>query len=98
MLSKRGYLYFLALGHGPGPKFVFTGPGTKFVFTGPGTKFVFVIPCTKFVIAGPGSQFVSTGSDPQFVLTPNLYSPGQPGLRLHIPTLSPQFVFTGPGL
>ena len=31
-------------------------------------------------------------------LTPNLYLPAQPGLSLHIPTLSPQFVFTGPGL
>ena len=35
---------------------------------------------------------------PQFVLTPNLYLPAQPSLILHIPTLSPQFVFTGPGL
>ena len=65
------------------------GPGLQFVFTGPGTKFVFT---------GPGSQFVFTGSDPQFVLTPNLYLPAQPGLSLHIPTMSPQFVFTGPGL
>ena len=35
---------------------------------------------------------------PQFVFTPNLYLPSQPSLILHIPTLSPQFVFTGPGL
>ena len=34
----------------------------------------------------------------QFVFSPNLYLPAQPGLSLHIPTLSPQFVFTGPGL
>ena len=31
-------------------------------------------------------------------LAPNLYLPAQPGLSLHIPTLSPQFLFTGPGL
>ena len=72
----------LALGPGPGPKFVFTGPGTKFVFTSPGPQFVFT---------GPGS-------DLRFVFTPNLYLPAQPGLSLHIPTLSTQFVFTGPGL
>ena len=35
---------------------------------------------------------------PQFVFTPNLYLPSQPSLILHIPTLSPQFVFSGPGL
>ena len=73
----------------PGPKFVFTGPGTKFVFTSPGPQFAFT---------GPGHQVVFTGSDSQFVFTPNLYLPAQPGLSLHIPTLSPQFVFTGPGL
>ena len=31
-------------------------------------------------------------------LAPNLYLPAQSGLSLHIPTLSPQFVFAGPGL
>ena len=31
-------------------------------------------------------------------LAPNLYLTAQPSLSLHIPTLSPQFVFTGPGL
>ena len=31
-------------------------------------------------------------------LAPNLYLPAQPGMSLHIPTSSPQFVFTGPGL
>ena len=56
------------------------GPGPKFVFTGPGLQFVFT---------GPGPQFVFTDSDPQFVLTPNLYLTAQPGLSLHIPTLSP---------
>ena len=79
----------LCLAIDPGPKFVFTGPGTKFVFTSPGPQFAFT---------GPGHQVVFTGSDSQFVFTPNLYLPAQPGLSLHIPTLSPQFVFTGPGL
>ena len=88
----------LCLAPGPGHKFDFTGPGPKFVFTGPGTKFVIFSPGPKFVFTIPGSQFVFTGSDHQFVFTPNLYLPAQPGLSLHIPTLSPQFVFTGPGL
>ena len=83
---------------GPGPQFLFTGLGPQFVFTWPGTKFVFTSPGPQFVFTNPGPQFVFTGSDPQFVLTPNLYLPAQPRLSLHILTLSPQFVFTGPGL
>ena len=31
-------------------------------------------------------------------LAPNLYLPAQPALSLYIPSLPPQFVFTGPGL
>ena len=84
-----GICFSWPLAPGPGPQFVFTGPGTKFVFTGPGPQFVFT---------GSGSQFVFTGSEPKFVLTPNLYLPAQRGLSLHIPTLSPQFVLTDPGL
>ena len=64
-------------------------PGPKCVFTGPAPEFVFT---------GPGPQFGFTSSDPQFGFTPNLHLPVQPGLSLHIPTLSPLFVFTGPGL
>ena len=79
----------LCLAPNPGPKFVFTSPGTKFVFTSPVPQFIFT---------SPSPQFVFTGSDPQFVFTPNLHLLAQPGLSLHIPTLSPQFVFTGPGL
>ena len=61
---------------------------------------------------GPGPQFVYTSACPRFVLlalspnlylltlAPNLYLPAlvsqEPGL--HIPTLHPEFVFTGPGL
>ena len=61
---------------------------------------------------GPGLQFVYTSACPRFVLlalspnlylltlAPNLYLPAlvsqEPGL--HIPTLHPEFVFTGPGL
>ena len=87
-ISRRPALW-LVPGPGSGPKFVFTGPGSKLVFTSPGPQFVFT---------GRGSQFVFTGSDPRFVFTPNLHLPAQPGLSLHIPTLSTQFVFTGPGL
>ena len=79
----------LCLTPGPGPEFVFTGPGPQFVFTGPGTKFVFTSPGPQFAFTGPGHQVVFTGSDSQFVFTPNLYLPAQPGLSLHIPTLSP---------
>ena len=31
-------------------------------------------------------------------LAPNLYLPAQPALSLYIPSLPPEFVFTGPGL
>ena len=62
--------------------------------TGLGPQFVFNVPVP---------QFVFTDSSPKFVLltlAPNLYLPAlvsqEPGL--HIPTLHPEFVFTGPGL
>ena len=61
-------------------------------------SFVFISPRPKFVFTGRGPQFVFTGSDPKFVFTPNLYLPAQPGLSFYVPTLPPQFVFTGPGL
>ena len=86
ILFIKGCLYFPAPGILRGPQFVFTGSGPVFVFTGPGPQFVFT---------GPGLQFVFTGSGPKFVFT-------VPGLQfyyqsrtwvLHIPTLSPQYVF-----
>ena len=84
----------LCLTPGPGPQFVFTGPGPKFVFTGPGRQFVFTGPGTHPVFTNPDTKFVFTGPVyPKFVFTVSARS-----LSLHIPTLSPQFLFTGTGL
>ena len=71
----------------------FPAPGSLLVPRPPGPA-----PGTKFVFPGPGLQFVFTSSDPQFVFIPNFHLPAQPGLGLHIPTFSFQFVFTGPDL
>ena len=52
---------------------------------------------------GPGPQFVFTSACPQFVFNvpvPNLYLPAlvSPEPGLHIPTLPPEYVFTGTGI
>ena len=93
-------LYFMAPGSflRLGPWSPAPAPATKFVFVCPGPQFVFTSHAPQFVFTGPDPQFVFTGSDPQFLFTPNLYYPAQPGLSLHIPTFSFQFVLTGPGL
>ena len=88
-----GYLHFpapaLCLAPGPGPQFVFTGFGLQFVSTGPAPNLY--LPALAPNLYLP-------------VLVPNLYLPTLarnfylPTLVLHIPTLSPQFAFTDPGL
>ena len=62
--------------------------------TGPGPQFVFTSACLQFVLLALSSNLYL------LTLAPNLYLPAlvsqEPGL--HIPTLHPEFVFTGPGL
>ena len=98
----NGYLYFPA--HGPllrprpWPQIYLYRPWSQICIYRSWPPICNYRPWHQICIYQPGPKFVFTNSDPQFAFTPNSYLPAQPGLSLHIPTLSPQFVFTGPGL
>ena len=67
-------------------------PGPKFAFTG-------VAPNLCLPALAPNLYLSALAPNLYLpALAPNLYLTAQPSLSLHIPTLSPQFVFTGPGL
>ena len=80
-----GYLYFPAPGPLLGPRLRPRSPALA-----PNLYLLALAPNLYLPALAPNFYLLA--------LAPNLYLPAQPGLSLHIPILSPQFVFTGPGL
>ena len=82
----------LCLAPGPGPQFVFTSLGPQLYLPGLATNLYLPALAPNLYLPALAPNLYLPA------LAPNLYLPAQPGLSLHIPTLSPQFLFTGPGL
>ena len=66
--------------------------GLQFVFTGPGPQVAFTSPGPQFAFKRSGPQFLFNCSGPWHQIFFYLPLPFR-SLGLHVPTLSPQFVF-----
>ena len=95
MLSKRGYLYFTVPGLLLGPR---PWPWPPMCIYRPWHQICIYQPWHQICTSRPWPPIWIYRFWPPICVYPKFLFTGSTRLSLHIPTLSPQFVFTGPGL